>query len=46
VSPFAEVTDRSSYGALFLTLGDGSYSWEFRSESYAGFSDSGSETCR
>ncbi len=41
----SEVHDTSSFGFLGLTLGDGSYSWQFVSDPPGGLSDSGSSAC-
>lgn len=41
----SEVRDTSDFGALFLTLGDGSYTWQFKTEDGV-VKDSGTEACR
>lgn len=41
----SEYFDNSSFGALELTLGDGVYSWQFRSTGTGTNADSGSGTC-
>ncbi|WP_299444946.1 DNRLRE domain-containing protein [uncultured Phycicoccus sp.] len=40
------VRNGDTFGVLFLTLGDGTYSWEFVPEAGKTFTDSGSATCR
>jgi hypothetical protein len=41
----SEVANTTTYGALFLTLRDHGYDWEFRPESSGAFSDSGRSSC-
>lgn len=43
--PTSEVFDATSFGVLQLTLGPGTYTWEFIPVAGASFSDSGSGTC-
>lgn len=44
-SPTSEVRDASTHGVLRLTLGEGSYAWEFLPTEAGGFTDSGTGTC-
>ncbi len=46
ILPTSQVRDATSYGALKLTLGSGSYSWQFIPISGQTFTDSGTEACR
>jgi hypothetical protein len=41
----SEVRDATSFGVLALTLGNGSYSWEFLPEAGRTFTDSGTQAC-
>src|SRR5262249_55814215 len=41
----SEVSNAATYGVLKLTLGDGSYTWEFLPISGQSFTDSGSGDC-
>jgi hypothetical protein len=43
--PNSEVRDNSTYGVLKLTLGSGTYQWEFVPIAPGNFTDSGSGTC-
>lgn len=48
IQPNNEVLDSTSYGVLRLSLGEGSYSWQFIPDQQAGnghFTDTGSGTC-
>jgi hypothetical protein len=44
--PGSEVRDSATYGYLRLSLGDGSYAWEFRGLPGSTFADTGTGTCR
>jgi acid phosphatase type 7 len=43
--PTIEAADATTFGALRMTLADGSYSWEFRRAAGGTFSDAGSDAC-
>ena len=43
--PTIEAADATTFGALRLTLADGSYSWQFRPAAGGTFSDAGSDAC-
>jgi acid phosphatase type 7 len=40
-----EAAEDSTYGVLKLTLGDGSYSWQFVPDTRGGYTDTGSGSC-
>ena len=43
--PTTEARNDSTYGLLWLTLGDGTYQWQFVGLGDTGFTDSGSGEC-
>jgi hypothetical protein len=43
--PTTEVRNDSTYGLLWLTLGDGTYQWQFLGLGDTGFTDSGNGVC-
>ena len=45
IHPNTEARDDQTFGVLMLTLGDGSYTWEFLPEAGKTFTDSGRQDC-
>jgi hypothetical protein len=43
--PGTEVRDASTYGLLWLALGERTYQWEFVGLGDSGFTDSGTDSC-
>jgi acid phosphatase type 7 len=43
--PNSEVRNNTTFGVLKLTLGSGSYAWQFVPVAGAGFTDSGTGSC-
>jgi hypothetical protein len=43
--PGTQVRNDSTYGLLWLALGDGTYQWDFLGLGDSGFTDSGRGTC-